>query len=50
MRDLVLEGDPILVKRAQTFDFDNPQEDPKKLKEELEELKESEELEELEEL
>ena len=35
MRDLVLEGDPILVKRAQTFDFDNPQEDPKKLKEEL---------------
>jgi len=35
MRELILEGDPILAKRAQTFDFDNPQEDPKKLKEEL---------------
>ena len=35
MRELILEGDPILSKRAQTFDFDNPQEDPKKLKEEL---------------
>ena len=35
MRDLVLEDDPILKKRCQPFDFDNPQEDPKKLKEEL---------------
>ena len=35
MRELILEGDPILSKRAQTFDFDNPQEDPKKIKEEL---------------
>ena len=35
MRDLVLEDDPILRKRGQPFDFDNPQEDPKKLKEEL---------------
>ena len=35
MRDLVLEGDPILRKRCQSFDFENPQEDPKKLAEEL---------------
>jgi peptide deformylase len=35
MRDLVLEDDPILRKRCQSFDFDNPQEDPKKLTEEL---------------
>ena len=35
MRNLVLEDDPILKKRGQPFDFDNPQEDPKKLKEEL---------------
>ena len=35
MRDLVLEDDPILRKRCQPFDFDNPQEDPKKLTEEL---------------
>jgi peptide deformylase len=35
MRNLVLEDDPILRKRGQPFDFDNPQEDPKKLKEEL---------------
>ena len=35
MRDLVLEDDPILRKRAVPFDFDNPQEDPEKLKEEL---------------
>ena len=35
MRELILEGDPILRKRAPTFDFDSPQEDPKKLKEEL---------------
>ena len=35
MRDLVLEDDPILKKRCQPFDFDNPQEDPKKLAEEL---------------
>jgi len=35
MRDLVLEDDPILKKRCQPFDFDNPQEDPKKLTEEL---------------
>ena len=35
MRNLVLEDDPILRKRGQSFDFDNPQEDPEKLKEEL---------------
>ena len=35
MRDLVLEDDPILKKRCQPFDFDNPQEDPVKLAEEL---------------
>ena len=35
MRDLVLEDDPILRKRCQLFDFDNPQEDPIKLTEEL---------------
>ena len=35
MRNLVLEDDPILKKRGKSFDFDNPQEDPKKLKEEL---------------
>ena len=35
MRQLVLEDDPILRKRCQPFDFDNPQEDPEKLKEEL---------------
>ena len=35
MRDLVLEDDPILRKRGKLFDFDNPQEDPKKLTEEL---------------
>ena len=35
MRNLVLEDDPILRKRGQPFDFDNPQEDPEKLKEEL---------------
>ena len=35
MRNLVLEDDPILRKRCQPFDFDNPQEDPKKLTEEL---------------
>ena len=35
MRNLVLEDDPILRKRGKPFDFDNPQEDPKKLKEEL---------------
>ena len=35
MRNLVLEDDPILKKRGQPFDFDNPQEDPEKLKEEL---------------
>ena len=33
MRDLVLEDDPILRKRCQPFDFDNPQEDPIKLTE-----------------
>jgi peptide deformylase len=33
--ELILEGDPLLEKRAKSFDFDNPQEDPKKLKEEL---------------
>ncbi len=35
MRDLVLENDPILKKRGIPFDFDNPQEDPDKLTEEL---------------
>ena len=35
MRDLVLEDDPILRKRCQPFDFDNPQEDPQKLAAEL---------------
>ena len=35
MRNLVLEDDPILRKRCQLFDFDNPQEDPIKLTEEL---------------
>ena len=35
MRDLVLEDDSILRKRGLPFDFDNPQEDPKKLAEEL---------------
>ena len=35
MKELVLENDQILKKRAVPFDFDNPQEDPKKLKEEL---------------
>ena len=35
MRELVLEGNPILKKRAVLFDFDNPQEDPEKLTEEL---------------
>ena len=35
MRQLVLEDDPILRKRCQPFDFDNPQEDPIKLTEEL---------------
>jgi len=35
MRELVLEDDPILKKRAISFDFDNPQEDPEKLTDEL---------------
>ena len=35
MRDLVLEDDPILRKRCQSFDFDNPQEDPRMLTAEL---------------
>ena len=35
MRDLVLEDDSILRKRGLPFDFDNPQEDPKKLAKEL---------------
>ena len=35
MKELVLENDSILQKRAVPFDFDNPQEDSKKLKEEL---------------
>tara|TARA_Y100000590_G_C15237074_1_gene832306 strand:- start:94 stop:615 length:522 start_codon:yes stop_codon:yes gene_type:complete len=35
MKELVLEGDPILEKRAVTFDFTNPQEDPEELKNEL---------------
>ena len=32
MKTLVTEDDPILRKRGQPFDFDNPQEDPEKLK------------------
>ena len=35
MNDLVLEDDPILRKKCQPFDFENPQVDPIKLKEEL---------------
>ena len=35
MRQLVKEDDPILRKRAELFNFDNPQEDPVKLAEEL---------------
>tara|TARA_B100001750_G_scaffold75201_1_gene59804 strand:+ start:1293 stop:1802 length:510 start_codon:yes stop_codon:yes gene_type:complete len=35
MRELVLENDPILRKPSVPFDFDNPQEDPEKLTEEL---------------
>ena len=35
MRNLVLEDDPILKKRCQPFDFDNPQEDSQKLADEL---------------
>jgi len=35
MRNLVLEEDPILQKRGQLFDFDNPQEDPIELTNEL---------------
>ena len=35
MRKLVQEDDPILRKRAELFDFDNPQENPEKLAEEL---------------
>ena len=35
MRELVLEGNHILKKRAVLFEFDNPQEDPEKLTEEL---------------
>jgi len=35
MRNLVLEDDPILNKRGQLFDFNNPQEDPKELAKEL---------------
>ena len=35
MKNLVLEDDPILRKRGQLFDFNNPQEDPIKLTEEL---------------
>ena len=35
MKTLVTEDDPILRKRGQPFDFDNPQEDPEKLKKEL---------------
>ena len=35
MRDLILEDDTILRKRCQPFDFDNPQEDPQKLADEL---------------
>ena len=32
MKTLVSEDDPILRKRGQPFDFDNPQEDAAKLK------------------
>ena len=35
MKELILEGNPILNKRLETFNFTDPQEDPKKLKEEL---------------
>ena len=35
MKELVLEDEPILKKRGIPFDFENPQEDSKKLKEEL---------------
>jgi len=35
MKNLILEDDPILSKRGQIFDFNNPQEDPIKLTEEL---------------
>jgi peptide deformylase len=35
MKTLVLEDDPILRKRGKLFDFNNPQEDPEKLIEEL---------------
>ena len=35
MRELVLEGDPILGVRCQPFNFDNPQEDSVKLKKEM---------------
>ena len=35
MKNLVLEDDPILKKRGKPFDFNNPQEDPIKLTEEL---------------
>ena len=35
MKNLVLEDDPILRKRGLPFDFNNPQEDPIKLTEEL---------------
>ena len=35
MRELVLEGDPILGVRWQPFNFDNPQEDSVKLKKEM---------------
>ena len=35
MRSLTQEDDPILRKRGLPFDFDNPQEDPEKLAEEL---------------
>jgi peptide deformylase len=35
MRNLVLDDDPILRNRGQIFDFNNPQEDPTKLIEEL---------------
>ena len=35
MKTLVLEDDPILEKRGQIFDFNNPQEDPEKSIEEL---------------
>ena len=35
MKSLVLENDPILQKRGTFFDFQNPQEDATKLKQEL---------------